>query len=146
MTDNESGVDYSVYAREGEIKKTKRTFKPLAPTRKQTLKSEATNQERFQGHLKDSTHGSVPRQVHGKPVSLPITEQPPLPGLSEDVPSDIAVTKRDSTKNLDPELTYIMESIDTQEEPIPPTRTKTLRFMHARSDGILKQAQKKSKK
>lgn len=145
MTNNEGGLDYSTLARPGEVKITRPKLKPTEATRRETLRSELPNQEKFQGDLQDSTHGSIPRQVHGNKVRLPITEQPPLPGLTVTEPK-VAVTKRDDTSNLDPELTYIMESIETGEEPIPTTRTKALRFMHAKSDGILKQARKKSKK
>lgn len=111
---------------------------------KDVLKSSAKNGEPGVGGPSDTTHGFVKRQVHGNIVSLPITEQHPLPDLGAETPKS-AVTRRADTPNLDPEHKYILESIDTGEEPVPTTARMTRAQSFARQRGRMKQAQKKSR-
>jgi len=139
MTNNEGGFDYSKLAREGEIKKNRRKSRPIAPTRSQTLKSEAPDQERFQGDLRDAMSGSVRRMVHGHEVTLPKTAQSEMQGTL-----DIGVTNRDETRSLPLTDQLIEQSLGGYQDRH--TLRKAQKQKGAITDSHVKTAQKKTEK
>ena len=136
MRSNEGGYDYGKLARPGEVKKTRTKTEPLSQANPLPRTPE------YQTDLPQSG-GIIQRRKRGRVIA-------PIPSNETQTLDDNSTVVRNFTRRgvttFSGEDEYIFESIRQGKEPGAGVRARALKNIYGRARGIIRSAEKKSRK